>query len=98
MPLARHWGSQAVALLGSSANIVSLSLPQAQADEQHEQTFESVSAGASLTYPMQCSALRKGGHIVIKGKPCKVSSSPSEQFQAAAALREQRFGRRNEQS
>ncbi|ORY85931.1 translation protein SH3-like domain-containing protein [Leucosporidium creatinivorum] len=45
---------------------------QAQNDEQHEQTFESVSAGASLTYPMQCSALRKGGHIVIKGKPCKI--------------------------
>jgi len=42
-------------------------------DEQHEQTFESVSAGASLTYPTQCSALRKGGHIVIKGHPCKVS-------------------------
>ncbi|KAL8291571.1 hypothetical protein RQP46_002549 [Phenoliferia psychrophenolica] len=41
-------------------------------DEQHEQTFESVSAGASLTYPMQCSALRKGGHIVIKGHPCKI--------------------------
>lgn len=77
MPLARRRGGRAVASWDSRANDVSLSLPQAQADEQHEQTFESVSAGASLTYPMQCSALRKGGHIVIKGKPCKVSVPPS---------------------
>jgi translation initiation factor 5A len=26
----------------------------------------------SDTYPLQCSALRKGGHVVIKGHPCKV--------------------------
>ncbi|KAG8996374.1 Eukaryotic translation initiation factor 5A [Tulasnella sp. JGI-2019a] len=41
-------------------------------EEKHNQTFESVGAGASLTYPMQCSALRKGGHVVIKGRPCKI--------------------------
>jgi len=41
-------------------------------DESHNQTFEQAASGASLTYPMQCSALRKNGHVVIKARPCKI--------------------------
>jgi translation initiation factor 5A len=37
-----------------------------------EPTFEVADAGSSHTYPMQAGSVRKGGHMMIKDKPCKV--------------------------
>jgi len=34
--------------------------------------FEGGEAGASLTYPMEAGQTRKNGHIMLKGKPCKI--------------------------
>lgn len=38
----------------------------------HDENFESTQSGASQTIPQQCSALRKGGFVMIKNRPCKI--------------------------
>lgn len=40
-------------------------------DEEVEE-FEGTDSGASTTYPSEAGQIRKGGHIVIKDRPCKV--------------------------
>lgn len=42
------------------------------ADSLDEGDFHSADAGASATYPQQCSGLRKNGHVMIKSRPCKI--------------------------
>merc|ERR1711884_137208 len=36
-----------------------------------EPTFDTADSGASATYPMQAGEIRKGSHLMIKGRPCK---------------------------
>lgn len=43
----------------------------AEPQEQEQTTFDSADAGASHTFPQTASAVRKGGFMVIKGRPCK---------------------------
>merc|ERR1712190_468043 len=41
----------------------------AMSDDEH--TFETAESGASATFPMQAGEIRKGSHLMIKGRPCK---------------------------
>jgi len=42
--------------------------------DSEQYVMDSADAGASDTIPMEAGAIKKGGHMMIKGKPCKVLS------------------------
>ena len=41
-------------------------------DDEDVEQFETADSGASTTFPMQAGNVRKGGFMVIKGRPTKV--------------------------
>ncbi len=40
--------------------------------DSEDELFESTDAAGDDTFPMQASALREGGYVVIKNRPCKI--------------------------
>ena len=42
-----------------------------------DEPLQTQDSGASHTYPMEAGQIRKGGHIMIKGRPCKVTEVTS---------------------
>ena len=59
-------------IVGPPSTLILLSFGPAVAMSDEEHHFETSDAGASKTFPQQAGAIRKGGYLVIKGRPCKV--------------------------
>lgn len=41
-------------------------------EDNFDNDFSQTDSGSSMTYPVQAGTVRKGGYIMIKGRPCKV--------------------------
>merc|ERR1719401_3090090 len=39
--------------------------------EEADEEFDTADAGSSQTYPQQAGEIKKGSHLMIKGRPCK---------------------------
>ncbi len=46
--------------------------PSTHSRTMADDEYQSGDSGASKTHPAQCSSLRKNGHVLIKGRPCKI--------------------------
>merc|ERR1712188_274745 len=46
--------------------------PQEMADNEDYSVEAAGDAGAALSFPTEAGGIRKGGHLCIKGRPCKV--------------------------
>ncbi len=49
---------------------------QAQQDDREFEIDAQGDAGASTTYPLEAGQIRRGGHICIKNRACKVPARP----------------------
>jgi translation initiation factor 5A len=45
-----------------------------QINDNIQYDFASASAGAAPTFPVQANQLKQGGHVVLGGHPCKITS------------------------
>lgn len=43
---------------------------------EYDEEFENTESGASLDIPISAGNLKKGGHVLISGRPCKVNTYP----------------------